>query len=304
MTRIAAQAEPDAEIGMRAAILRRSKFPQLLASMLALVAAAGALAHGDVHEQIEVLTRAIARTPSAELYLKRGELNRVHGDFGAALDDYESAEKLDPRMDAVWLCRGRALFESGHPETARVVLDEFLQRKPDHAEAHVVRARVHAKLGERRRALEDYDRAIALSAEPRPEHFVERATVLLELGEPDAALAGLEAAMTRLGEIPSLQLFALEAEVNLQRYDAALRRLDGVLARAERKEHWLAKRAEILAQAGRAAEAADAWRATLAAIQALPPRLREAPAVQALARRAHEADGPLSSNNPNIKLVR
>lgn len=260
-----------------------------LACGLALILEGRAVAHEDLHGQIEEVSRTIAKTPTAELYLKRGELQRVHEDYGAALSDYEAAEKLNPRLDAVWLCQGRALLEAGHPGPARLALDRFLQRMPGHAAGHLFRARAQAKLARGQPAVDDYDRAIALSVEPLPEYFVERAALLADLGELEAALGGLEAGMKVIGPIPSLQLPALEIELKLARHEAALRRVDGLIAAAERKEQWQARRAEILAQAGRAAEAREAGRAALASIENLPARMRSAPAMQQLEGRLRAA---------------
>ena len=239
---------------------------------------AEARAHGELHPRIDELTRELAAAPTAELHLRRGELHRLDGNFPAALADYEIAERLDPGLATVVLCQGRALFEAGHPGPAKAMLDEFLRRRPDHAGGFLLRARVHAKLGARREAVEDYGRAIAQAEEPRPEMFVERAEVQMAAGEPAAALAGLEEGLARLGAIVALHLPALDAELALARFDAALSRVDGLAAATERKEPWLERRAEVLARAGRPEEAAAARRAALAALADLPARLREAPA--------------------------
>ena len=93
------------------------------------------------------------------------------------------------------------------------------------------------------------------------------------------AIAGIDAAVERLGPIPALQLFAIELDVQQGRIDAALVRLDGLAARSPRKETWLARRGEILAQAGRPDEARTAYVAALAALEALPPAPRQTKAI-------------------------
>lgn len=250
---------------------------------------AEARAHGELHPRIEAITREMAPGPTAELFLRRGELYRLDGNFSAALADYESAEQLDPGLATVALCQGRALFEAGHPGPARRALDEFLRRQPDHVAGFLLRARVQARLGARREAVADYGRAIALADEPRPEPFAERAEIQMALGEPAAALDGLTAGLAKLGSIPSLHLPALEAELALARFDAALSRIDRLTVAADRKEQWLERRAEVLVRAGRLAEAATARRTALEAVAALPARLREAPACRELELRLRAA---------------
>ena len=54
-----------------------------------------ALAHTDLHEQIEALSVRIAKQPKkAELYLKRGNIHFLHQDRDAAMADFERAGKV------------------------------------------------------------------------------------------------------------------------------------------------------------------------------------------------------------------
>jgi hypothetical protein len=64
-----------------------------------------------------------------------------------------------------------------------------------------------------------------------------------------------------------------------------LARVDTVLERSPRKESWLARKAEILLQAGRPAEAKKTYAAALSALNTLPPARRNVPAVVDLAKR-------------------
>jgi predicted negative regulator of RcsB-dependent stress response len=100
-----------------------------------------------------------------------------------------------------------------------------------------------------------------------------------------AALKGLDDGIKRLGPLVTLQLFAIDAELKQSNFDGALARVDQVAARSPRKETWLARRGEILRQAGRPAEAKRAYSDALAALKTLPPTRRNVPAMQELARR-------------------
>src|SRR5688572_938549 len=85
------------------------------------------LAHGDLHDQITQITKQLEGEPkNALLYHKRGELHRAHGDFSKALADYATAEKLDPKLDVLFLSRGRALSESEDFAASLKALDHFL----------------------------------------------------------------------------------------------------------------------------------------------------------------------------------
>jgi tetratricopeptide (TPR) repeat protein len=257
---------------------------------LALAVATTAPAHGPLQEQIDVMTAQIAQDPSAaRLYLRRGELHRLHEDWGAALADYERAAALAPSDDTVDFLRGRALLEAGKPAPARVALDRYLARHPDHAEALITRARTLGALGQFRAAAVDYTHAIERLPRPDPDHYLERARTELAAREIKRALAGLDAGIARLGPVPALQMFAIELELKQGRVDAALVRLDKAAAQSPRKETWLARRGEILMHAGRRNEARSAYAAALAAIEALPASARQTKAIVDLEGRVRSA---------------
>src|SRR5206468_8109047 len=99
------------------------------------------------------------------------------------------------------------------------------------------------------------------------------------------ALRSLEEGIKKIGPIVTLQLFAIDLEVKQKRYDAALTRLEQISAQFPRKETWLARRGEILQQAGRDKEARDAFRDALKAISILPAPRRQVPAMLELEKR-------------------
>jgi tetratricopeptide (TPR) repeat protein len=251
------------------------------------------LAHDGVHEQIAEVTRRIERDPqNAALYLKRGELHRLHHDWNKATMDYDRAARLDPRLASVHLARGRMLYEAGRFEPAKVSIDGFLVGQPEHVEALVTRGRVLAKLNRHAEAAKDFSAAITHSVpRPQPEMYIERAQVLAAAGEAfrDEALRGLDEGIERLGPLVTLQLAAMDLELAQKRYDRALARLERIAAQSPRKETWLARRGEILEQAGRKTEAHESYAAALAAVETLPPHRRRVKAVTELETRLRAA---------------
>jgi tetratricopeptide (TPR) repeat protein len=278
-------------------MIRRSKAMRTASMIIVLVAASflafGALpsaAHQGLHEQIDAVAARIEREPgNARLYLQRGEFHRLHRDWEAALADYRRAEELDTRLDLVKFARGRMYHDADRPQDARVWLDRYIAARPDHVEALVTRARVLVKLEERAAAIRDYSHAIELLARPNPEHYIERARALMQLGSEHEALTGLDEGIRRLGPVVALEELAIELEVRQKRYDAALSRLEQISARSPRKERWLARRGDILLVAGRGDEARESYRAALTAIESLSPRQRATKAIAELESRVRAA---------------
>ena len=245
--------------------------------------------HGDLHEQIEAVTRRLEQAPAAELYLQRGELHRAHHDYPAALADYDRAEARDAKLDAVLLARGRALLEAGRYQEAEKALDRFIKRQPGHAASYLHRARAGMALKRFAQAAADYERSIELSATPSPDLYLERADALKAGGKREEALRCLEQGLAKLGPLVTLETAALEIEVELKRHDAALVRVDRLMTGAPRKELWQERKAAILAEAGRREDARQMYEQALASIAALPQRLRNVRATQHVERRLRAA---------------
>jgi tetratricopeptide (TPR) repeat protein len=257
-----------------------------------LAAPRGVRAHGDVHEQIAALTQQIEQEPrKVELFLRRGELHRAHQDWDAALADFDYAGTLEPKLPDLDFHRGVLFYEARWPLAARVALDRFLSRNTNHTEALIIRARVLLQLGQHRAAVRDFTQALGHATRPQPEIYLERAQALAAEGGAcvDDALKGLDEGIQKLGPLVTLQLCAVDLEVRQKRFGAALARLDKAAAQARRTETWLARRGEILRQAGREQEARESFKAALAAIEQLPPMQRSVPAIRELEQRLREA---------------
>jgi predicted Zn-dependent protease len=260
----------------------------------ALLSCASAWAHPGIDQQIADITARLAEHPDdATLYLRRGELHRIHRDWTAAETDYLKARKLDGKLAEVDLSYGTMKLDAGDPTGARKALTRYLKQRPDSVRGRVARARSLVKLGKYLEAVRDYSIAVekSESGRPQPDYYLEQARALEAAGPAhrDRALAVLDRGLARLSEPVTLQLYAIEIELGLERHDAALARLDRIADRSPRKETWLLRRGEILEQAGRAQEATLAYRGTLEAIDKLPVGRRSNRAVQRLVAQATSA---------------
>ena len=266
-----------------------SKFVRLLAALFLLATVAAA--HEGLHGQIAEVTARIKRAPlDANLYLRRGELYRLHQDWRRAAADYDRAARLQPALAVVDLARGKMLFEAGRPQGAMLALDRYLLNQPRDVEALVTRARVFVKMGRRIEAGRDFTTAINLTSTLQPELYIERSRALADapgsnMGDTIEALRGLDEGLTKLGPLVTLQLCAIDLELRRKNYDSALARLQTVAAQSPRKETWLVRRGEILLLGGRKREAQEAFAGALAALQSLPTHRRRTRAVADLEAR-------------------
>ena len=256
-----------------------------------LISPLAALGQADEREEIVTLTEQIRKDPNnSALYRRRGDLNRTVQNWDAAHSDYEQAWTLDSKIDDIDFLKGRLFLEANWPTSAKVALDRFLAKHKNHVEALTARARALSKLGLTAASTADYSRALEFAPQAQPELYIERAQTLAAAGPESLndAVQGLDEGLKKLGPVVTLQLAAIELEVRQKHYDAALTRIDAAAATTPRKETWLARKGEILRQAGRTAEAREAYRAALQALESLPPARRNVPATATLEKNIRE----------------
>lgn len=255
------------------------------------------------HPEIEVLIAEIDRRIQEEpsdpaLYLRRGELRRLHREWIPALNDYQHARDLDPDLAVVDLCLAKILLEEGLWTPAILVLDRYLAERPREAEGLATRARARWRLGDLDGAALDLARAIEVypaSRFPPPELYLECAQAWAAWGRPDQALQVLDEGLARLGSPITLVLSALQVELDRRRYPQALARIDEAARTSPRKEIWLLRRGRVLEEAGRAEEAVTAYREALAAVERSPAFRRQNRATQRLEAEARESLERLST---------
>ena len=240
-------------------------------------------AHGALHEQIEALSKSIALAPrNPVLYVKRGELHRMHQEWMAAASDFNQALAIDGTAADAVLGLARLASDRGDLTRAEKLATEYLQVRIDSEVGYRLRAEIRARAG-LAGAAGDWASAIKYSAEPAVEYFLGQAEALALSGGD--AVSAIDAGVARLGPLVVLEQWAVEYLVKQRRWDAALARQDRLVAGAPRKESALTRRAEILLAAGRGAQARAGFQAALAAWEQLPERLRRTKAMVELRAR-------------------
>jgi tetratricopeptide (TPR) repeat protein len=237
--------------------------------------------HGNAHEQIILLSNAIAEDgKNAELFLQRADLYRAHQYPEPALKDYNQALEIEPKLIQAHLGLGALQLGLGEYKAALEHLDTFLKVAPKDVQGLIFRARTNYGLGKYAESVKDYDRAIELASAPLPEWFLEQAQAVVELHWADGSEEDLQRAygnaalkvrkgIELLGSAVTLEMAALEYERLGKDFDQALARVDRLLSQARRKESWLLRKGDLLKEAGRPAEATEAYQSALASISEL-----------------------------------
>lgn len=237
----------------------------MLAALLALcLVPAGALAHAEIDDVVRALDQEAAlHATDPTVALQLSAARRIAGDFDGALEAAAHAEAHGASPREVTLARADVFMAAGWLRSARRHLERVLDADPDDADARFRRARVLMRQGEPAAAARDYARALAAAPHPRPGHFMEHRDALVAAGDPDGALAALDAGVARLGPIVSLQIPAAVLALDLGRPDDAIGRIDGLLARTPDNPLLLARKAEVLMRSGRTDDARRVYRDAL-----------------------------------------
>ena len=254
-----------------------------------------AFAHGEPHERISQITGELRESPSAGLFFKRGCLQLEHGESEAALKDFNEVDRLAPGEFETEAPRAEGYMQLGRFPQALEALDRGLDRHPSASRCLVLRARVFLQLGKPDSAIDDYRKVLSLLPLAEPDLLIEVSKALAENKQGNAALEVLDRGIARLGPLPSLVNAAIETELGSGNIEAALGRIDRAREAAPRPEPWMARRASILARAGRTAESRAAWQALLTHISALPPGERSSHAMYSRVREARDALAALES---------
>lgn len=200
----------------------------------------------------------------------------VDGNPTAALADFEAALELSPDDADLQLLRAGALRATGRAEDAIAAAALYIDAHPENVEARLIYARSLADINEVDPAIKAYSEAIALSPNPSPDLFTEQARIAAASGDEGTrnAIRILDGGIARLGPLVSLLSLAFDYESSLGDTDAALARLETLLALPGRHEQWQFYKAMTLEKKGLTADAAAAYHQLNDSLDALPERMK------------------------------
>jgi tetratricopeptide (TPR) repeat protein len=254
-------------------------------------------AHPEIEKQIADVTAQMKESPKdATLLLRRGELHRIHREWDLAAADFAGALDLDPGLTRVHLSAGRLELDAGRPARALKATGRYLATDPHNVKALALKGRALHAMGKHVAAARAFDQALAAN-DLVAEHYIERARALEAAGKRHLAEAirGLDAGVARLGKAPTLELLAIDLELQRGAHASAVERIDRVIALANRKDPWIFRKAEILESAGKTEEARALYADVLRKIEELPASRRATRAARDLAADAQAALDRLST---------
>jgi len=247
--------------------------------------------HGSYHDVLTILNGEIAQAPdNTELILQRAKLHLSHETWVEAMADLERVDRLKPTDHLTDGLRGQALNQAGQWAPALEALNARLEAAPEDTEAFLERARARFHLGDSG-STEDFRMALAATEVTTPERVLEAVDAIEQFEDRASASEFLEKIMNGHPVEPSLWERAIELDLELGEFDAALEHLEQLSPVAPRPEPGIARRARILERAGRREEALATWTGLRDRLMALPNLERGSPLLSQLLAEAQKALG-------------
>jgi tetratricopeptide (TPR) repeat protein len=259
----------------------------IMACVFPFILGTNAHGHGAHDELVSECLEKLEKAPNESAIRHRLAMAYVqHGDWELALIELD---KLDDSVVDCRLTRARALLLGKQHEKSRELLDALVTKSPENPLVLTERARVFGGLRKPAESLADYRMALKFMPRLDPLFCLEMADALISQERQEEALAVIQKGIAALGDVPVLLLRALEIETATGKTEAALSRIAILEKQAPRPEPWMARRAELLAKAGRADEARAAWTALKNHLSSLPNLQRGTPDFLALSAKADAA---------------
>ncbi|HWP66817.1 MAG TPA: hypothetical protein VNO26_12970 [Candidatus Limnocylindria bacterium] len=258
-------------------IVRRlgaAAFAVLLGGAL-LLGARAARAHAGLDLIEPAMAEKVARNPGdPAVRLEQALGFEAAGEWEQALAALDRAAVLGADRDEVSGLRARVLLGAGRADDAKRELDALIARRPDAPGPYLQRAHALVRLGRAADAAADFEKAVDALPRVTPEDVFAWRDALLAAGRRADAVRALDRGMLRVGHVPSLELAAIDLDAALGRYQSAIRRIDRLVAQSPTNPAYLARRGELLAKSGAAAEARAAYVQALALIEGRPAARR------------------------------
>jgi tetratricopeptide (TPR) repeat protein len=140
-------------------------------------------------EAIQDLNSAIKLDPQYALsYSHRGDARRDKGEFDGALADYDKALEIDPKYTTAYINRGILYTKRSQWDRAVADFNRALELEPRNVSAYYSRGNTYGDQGRYEQAIEDYDRIVEI-APHFPHAYVKKGLAYEKTGRPKEALA-------------------------------------------------------------------------------------------------------------------
>jgi len=260
------------------------KFTHVITVSLLLLAQA-VCAHGDVSEKIRQLNAKVAVEPdNLQWRFQRGVQWLLNQHADDALDDFNVVAARDPMYPQIYFYLARSHAMEGNRDDALAAFEMAVMLSADNAEAQkdvlIQRASFLQQQKRYAAAADDWRRVLQLAQHPQSDWWLLAARNLYVAGARDKAMQLLDESMLKMGPVLLFEEQQIDWLLAQQKNDAALQRLDQLVARSERPELWLIRKGDVLLANNDKTQALEHFQQALDRFAQLPDHVKQRPATR------------------------
>lgn len=180
-----------------------------------------AMDEGDYRDALSALDDAIAKNPELGLlYLTRGQVQRIRGDFDAAVVDFTNAARLEPQSFSAHFNLALMLQELQRFAQAIKAYQKALEIRPLDPDANMNLAIAYVQDDQPGKALEYAKRAVAADSKNAAIQ-ANYGTILAQVGQSDAAMQHLKRSLELTNNQPEVYLNLAGEHLRLKNFEQA-----------------------------------------------------------------------------------
>lgn len=234
-------------------------------------------AHLNAHDALDESERQLKEHPSdVSLLQEKAYLLISLNQGGQAEDVLKQIDELEKERDANTTYLYILLYHKrGDLKKAMEISDWGIKQFPDNYFQWEIRGRVTYDAGKTEEAITAMTQSLRTRKIVNSPNYIQITNILLErnqAGDKERALALLEEGIARIEHPSELLHLSIRLNTELGRYDQALEEINHLEEHDGKQVAFAVKRAEVLEDAGRNAEAANAYRSAIARLEALPEK--------------------------------
>ena len=149
-----------------------------------------------LEDALEMVNKVLKEFPnSAITYDLKGLILKKQGKFEDAVDAFSKSVAVEPDFAIGWYNLGRIERSLNHFKKAKTYLDRAIDLQSDLTKAYFERALLFKQIGEKEKALDDYNTIIKMKGDTYMEAFSNRGLTKKMLGDYGGAIADLNQAI-------------------------------------------------------------------------------------------------------------
>jgi|GEM_PF-484120 len=206
--------------------------------------------HPGAEHKLSHLNARIEQQPNSQsAYIQRAALYTRTGKYVLAEQDFATAKNLGDAYLASYELGAYYFKIEDYPSAIRQ-FDSYLAHYPNHYPSLEYRAKAYEKVGEIEQAFKDFGVFLQQSPYTNPGHYLAVARIALSLPHQKDPLADainiLDDGLSKTGNSPQLQAFAIELELRRGFFSQAIARQESLREMTSASPQWHVEMADIL----------------------------------------------------------